>query len=171
MKGPIRIIGWGNDGRSDDGAALRLLAGLESLQSDSGNLQLDGYHQLGPEIACDLTTASLVIFVDAHVDDERPALSWERVTPEPATTMDSHHCSPAELVSFCHAMKWTTPPCFLLAIRAHSFDYGDELSAETQALVAQGIQFLQKVLAQPSFEHLEELSCDPSRLEGSPGLV
>jgi hydrogenase maturation protease len=156
MTRPIRVLAWGNDGRSDDGAALQVLDRLEAeLPRFGSTLSLQGYHQLGPEVAVDLSDASLVIFVDAHVDDNRPPLAWEPVQPEPVSSLDSHHCTPAELLSLCNAMQWPVPPCYLLAIRAYNCDYGDELSASTRALVEQGLQLVLGVLADPTTAALE----------------
>jgi len=159
MNKPIRIIAWGNDGRSDDGAALALLAQLNALKIHFGeDLLLEPYHQLGPEIALDIGNARLVIFVDAHVDGEREDFSWERVSPQPAASFDSHHCSPAELLSLCRALDLPTPPCYLLALRAFNCEFGDTLSPTTRRLVERGAIAIEHMLLGAQADHDEDLN-------------
>jgi len=129
MSRPIRIIAWGNDGRGDDSVALKLLDRLERIDWDhSDQLHFKAYRQLGPELAVKISASRLVIFIDAHVDDDRPDLTWERVLPLQQGALDSHHCGPSVLLWLCRAMNWPTPPSFQLAMRAHCYDIRDQNS-------------------------------------------
>jgi hydrogenase maturation protease len=154
MNQPVRIIAWGNDGRCDDGAGLALidrLRGRVDRLGSTGHLdcavRLDAHHQLGPEVAADVAESSLVFFVDAHVAADRPAVFCERVKPSAAGTLDSHHCSPATLVTLCESLGWPVPPCYLVGIRAHNCEYGDTLSARTRAYVDRAVRLIEQAIS------------------------
>ncbi len=139
MNKPIRIIAWGNDGRGDDGVALKLLDRLERIDWKlPDQLHFEAHHQLGPEVAVNISASRLVIFIDAHVDEDRPDLTWERVLPLRDGALDSHHCTPSVLLGLCDALNWPTPPCFQLAMRAYCCNFGDQLSGQTRKLLARG---------------------------------
>lgn len=143
MNDSIRIIGWGNLGRRDDGVALRLIERLREMPAlNNLPLQFMENHQLGPEAAVDVADAGCVVFVDAHVDADRPLVCWESVEADASGSLDSHHCSPGTLLAICRSMGWRTPPCHQLAIRAFDCSFGDTLTPQCTALVNQAAQWL-----------------------------
>ncbi len=147
MSRTIRIIGWGNVGRGDDGAALMLLDRLAEMGVEAyPDVTLHAHHQLGPEVAVDMADAEVVVFVDAHVDTERAALSFDVVQADTGGALDSHHCSPAMLLALCRSMGLRTPAAYVLAIRAYDCSFGDGLSRETGELVDRGVELLSQRL-------------------------
>ena len=141
------VIAWGNAGRRDDGAALVLLerlgaaAGFERLDVD-----LHAHHQLGPEVAADVSAYDLVIFVDAHVDPDAADVYFEPVRGGDVAALDSHHCSPAALLALCGAFGWSTPVCWQVGIRANDCTFGDTLTAQTSRLVDRATRLILETL-------------------------
>jgi hydrogenase maturation protease len=158
MSRPVRIIAWGNDGRRDDGAALALLQRVHAHPYFIRlNMQLDAYHQLGPEVSSSLVGARQVIFVDAHVNASRPDLYWERVVPDTAGTLDSHHCAPDSLLALCAALGESPPPCYVLGIRAYDCSYGDTLTPATDRLVDRAVKLIALKLTRTEPQPHEDL--------------
>ncbi len=66
--GGVLVIGYGNALRSDDGVGWHAAALLADDPRLAG-AEVLALHQLSPELALDMSRASLVILVDAGVDD------------------------------------------------------------------------------------------------------
>ena len=85
--GGVLVIGYGNTLRSDDGVgwvAAALLADDPRLAGDlsRAGVEVRAVHQLTPELALDFSRASLVILIDAAVDDPPGAISVQALTPD-----------------------------------------------------------------------------------------
>ena len=130
---PIRIIAWGNKGRRDDGVALALAERLEQRFAGSNDVIIDQFHQLGPELAEDLSHSRRAIFLDAHVREACADVSTERLAASKRPVLDTHHCPPDVLLALGGSLGWSMPPAYLVCIRAYDMDFGDELSAPTRA--------------------------------------
>lgn len=126
---PVRIFAWGNVGRGDDGVALVLLARLRQRYADRVEIACHDFHQLGPEVVETFADCRLAIFVDAHVLPDEDDVFCHPVEPATQSTLDSHHCTPAELSALGAALGLTLPPAYLVGIRGREFDYADTLSA------------------------------------------
>ena len=80
----VLVIGYGNPLRGDDGI------GRHAAELLAGDPPLDGAevltsHQLVPELAEDISRASLVVLIDASLQGEPGSLSVRRIEPHPAT--------------------------------------------------------------------------------------
>jgi hydrogenase maturation protease len=128
MKSPILIIAWGNCGRCDDGVALVLAARLAARFVNDDTVEVETWHQLGPELAVDLNDCEIAIFIDAHVCPDRPDVVFERVQPAQSAALDTHRCGPGVLLRLCEVLSGNAPEAYLLTIRAHDTGFGDTLS-------------------------------------------
>ncbi len=143
MTSPIRIFAWGNVGRRDDGAALVLLERLR--RADLGpEVALHEYHQLGPEVVDLLADCRLALFIDAHVREDAGDVLCEPVQPTTTGAMDTHHCTPDQLLALAAALGYSTPPSRLIGIRAHDLAFGHQLSPATEAAVAQAERLVRR---------------------------
>jgi hydrogenase maturation protease len=148
--GKILIIGFGNIYRRDDAVgfvvlnAVREKLGRRRLATDEDGYDDLGHevdtlflHQLVPELAELLTSYDFVIFVDAHVgvipDPIRE--EWIEVHYKPGTVL--HQLLPSTLLSMTREVYGRCPDGMLLSVRGHDFDFGEELSQETEPLVPQ----------------------------------
>jgi hypothetical protein len=96
--------------RTDDGVgwhAARLLAADPRL----ADAQVLARHQLAPELAADVSRASLVVLVDATADGDPGSVTVGQVRPEPATPATwSHHLTPEALAGLAETLYGPVPP-------------------------------------------------------------
>lgn len=122
------IVGYGNALRGDDALGLRAV----ELLADDPRLhgaQVMWRHQLTPELADDIRTASLVIFVDVSVEDEAGAVSVCTLDPAPgAGSAWSHHLEPQTLVALARELYGAAPEVLVVSVGAGSLGVGDQLS-------------------------------------------
>jgi hydrogenase maturation protease len=124
----VLIVGYGNPLRSDDGIgwhAARLLAADRLVGA-----RVLACHQLTPELAEDVSRASLVVLVDAAAEGEPGSISVRRIgSPPPTPIIWSHHLVPETLAGLAVALYGTVPPIVLVSVAAESFAEGDGLSS------------------------------------------
>lgn len=126
--GVTLIIGYGNTLRSDDGLGWHAAARLAE-DPRLRRAQVLWQHQLTPELAVDVSEASLVVLVDISVGDEAGAISVRRLDPTPgAESAWSHHIEPAALVALARELWSASPPVYVVSVGAASLDVGDRLS-------------------------------------------
>jgi hydrogenase maturation protease len=105
----VLVVGYGNPLRGDDGIgwhAARLLATHPRL----GDARLLVQRQLVPELAADVSRASLVVLVDASAEGDPGSVRVRKVEPRlaaPATW--SHHLDPQTLAGLAEALYGVTP--------------------------------------------------------------
>ncbi len=155
------VIGFGNIDRADDGVAffvvnaLRRRLGQRALNEDETGLEEMGAEidsvflsQLTPELLEPLTGYRQVIFVDAHVHENVDALHGEPVSPEYTPSTFTHHLTPAAFLALFKALYRLEPTGHLVSIRGYDFDFHCRLSAETEALVGQAVEYLLRLLSE-----------------------
>jgi hydrogenase maturation protease len=124
----VLIVGYGNPLRSDDGIgwhAARLLA-ADRL----AGARILARHQLAPELAEDVSRASLVVLVDAAADGDPGSISVRRIGSPSSTPITwSHHLTPETLAGLADALYGAVPPIVLVSVAAKSFAEGDGLSS------------------------------------------
>ena len=126
--GGALIICYGNALRSDDGVGWHAAARLAE-DPRLGGAKVIWQHQLTPELAIDVSKASLVVLVDASAGDEAGAVATQRLDPTPAAgSAWSHHLGPTELVALASELWSASPPVFVVSVGAANLDVGDRLS-------------------------------------------
>ena len=134
----VLVIGYGNPLRGDDGVGWHA-AGLLATDPRLDGAQVLTRHQLAPELAADISRASLVVLVDAAADGDPGSVSVRQIEPRPATpTTWSHHLDPETLAGLAEALYGAVPPIVLVSVAAGSFAEGDGLSSPLQAGAARG---------------------------------
>ncbi|MFI5043071.1 MAG: hydrogenase maturation protease, partial [Acidimicrobiales bacterium] len=74
IAGGVLVIGYGNTLRSDDGVGWHAAALLAEDPRLAG-VEVLAVHQLTPELALDMSRATLVILIDAGADDPPGAIA------------------------------------------------------------------------------------------------
>lgn len=134
MKQPVTIskraliIGFGNPLREDDGLGWRAAELIESEQPDAAVIKC---HQLTPELAEAISQASLVIFLDASMNQAPGEVSTQHIGRENPQAL-SHHLSPAQLMGFTEQLFGETPRSFLITCRIENVGWSEELSRRSQ---------------------------------------
>jgi hydrogenase maturation protease len=131
------VIGYGNTLRGDDGAGV---CAAERLAERFPDLDVLTVHELQPELAETISTYREVFFLDAGMDV--PEVRAEVVTPAADSRPDgSHSHSPGTLLSLCSALYGRAPErSLLVAIPGQSFDFSEQLSPFTEAMVERAVE-------------------------------
>lgn len=130
----LLIIGYGNPLRGDDGVGWQIADPLARLVGDSA--QVLNVHQLTPELAEPISGADLVVFIDACYEGQPGTWTCETIRPDlnPSQRF-SHYFTPANLLSYTHAVFGVSPKALLVSVAGSSFDYSQELSPTVAAIV------------------------------------
>jgi len=142
------VIGYGNTDRADDGIAyyvvneLRRRLGQRPLpEQETGLSDLFGdvdsvfLRQLVPELMEAAADYHRVIFVDAHVCDDREELFCTPVAPEYESSPFTHHLTPPTFLALTAALYGRSPEGVLVSLRGRDFDFTRELSPNARTLV------------------------------------
>lgn len=142
----VLVIGYGNELRSDDGAGPAAARAVDALRL--AGVRVLALPQLTPELAWDIAEAQAVIFVDARPAEGPAPVEVMRLTPGPARPVGSHASDPVALLSLAQTLYGRCPPAWLVAVAAVQFDLGTDLSAVTQAAVAEAVQRIRALCIQ-----------------------
>jgi hydrogenase maturation protease len=133
------VIGYGNVLRRDDGIGPRVAAdaAIDPRLVDASTLLV---HQLVPELAFDLSAASIVVFVDARVGPAPGSLAVERVKARASASSPwSHHVDPGTLAAMAEQLYGRVPPVYLVTVGVASMELGDGLTPAVEACVPRAI--------------------------------
>ena len=140
------IVGYGNSLRSDDGIGWHT-AGLLAVDPRLEGAQILARHQLTPELAADISRASLVVLVDAATAGDPGSVSVRRIRPRPATPASwSHHLDPETLAGLAETLYGVVPPIVLVSVAAGSFAEGDRLSDPLQRALCEVVEVVAGVI-------------------------
>jgi hydrogenase maturation protease len=136
-------IGIGNPLRHDDGVGRHV---LEALAGDADIEKLEVL-QLTPEVAEQITSYSVVIFIDAHVNARYPMIREvdSVLAPIPLT----HVASPAEIVAIARALFGFSGHAYICRVPASNFSEGEGLSERSQGFVKPAAREIENLLAMP----------------------
>ena len=114
------LIGFGNQGRGDDGLGPLFAERIEKLAPKG--LEIDIDYQLTVDHALAVSEADLVVFADAEIGAEG-SFSFEPIAASGATGMGSHELSPQAVLTLAKTLYGREPQAFLLGIAG--WDYGE----------------------------------------------
>jgi hydrogenase maturation protease len=141
----VLVVGYGNPLRSDDGIGWHA-AGLLATDPRLAGAQVLTHHQLAPELAEDISRASLVVLVDASADGDPGSVSVRQIEPRPATPTWSHHLDPETLAGLAEALYRAVPPIVLVSVAAGSFAEGDGLSSALSQVLPEVVEVVTGVV-------------------------
>ena len=134
----ILLIGYGNSTRMDDGVGWYI---ADRIEEKLNNLvEVMKADQLAVEMVDDIKDRDLVIFVDAHVSEVDDWIRSEEVKPDPKPGLITHIIKPSNLLAFCENLYHKHPKAYLYSIKGVYFDFGEELSEQTQKSADEAIQ-------------------------------
>ena len=147
----VLVVGYGNPLRSDDGFgwhAARLLAADPRL----AGARVLTLHQLTPELATDIASASLVVLVDASVDGAPGSVAVRSIQPRQDSPLSwSHHLDPAALAGLAHALYDHVPPIVLISVAGAAFADGDRLSPALQRVLPEVVDRVARVVEEHAY--------------------
>lgn len=125
----VLVIGYGNPLRSDDGAGWRA---AEILSDDprAARARVLACHQLTPELAEDVSKASLLVLIDATSETHNAGeISTCPLVGRPRSgRLYSHHVDPVGLLELATALFGQAPPAVQVSVGVADLEVGTELS-------------------------------------------
>ena len=146
----VLVVGYGNALRADDGL------GWHAAERLADDLRLAGAtvlrrHQLTPELALDISVATLVVLVDASHGPAAGTITVERLEPAVDTgtsgTTWSHHLTPATLIALARELYGRAPDVFVVGCGVASVEMGDELSPEVRDALPRVVDAVAELVA------------------------
>jgi hydrogenase maturation protease len=132
--GRLLVIGYGNPLRGDDGVGWRIADQLAKLAGDSATVLT--VHQLTPELAEPISSADLVVFIDACCEGQPGTWTCETIQPDPSLSQTfTHYFTPANLLSYAQATVSVSPKALLISVAGRSFNCGEELTPAVATIV------------------------------------
>ena len=142
----VLVVGYGNSLRGDDGIGWHA-AGLLATDPRLAGVRVMAQHQLVPELAEDVSRASLVVLVDAAADGDPGSISVRRIgSPPPTLITWSHHLTPETLAGLADALYGAVPPIVLVSVAAESFAEGDGLSNTLRQVLPEVVEVVTGVV-------------------------
>jgi hydrogenase maturation protease len=130
------VIAYGNRLRGDDAVGWVVADALcDDPRMDMADVV--AVHQLTPDLAAEVTSASRVVFVDARLD---PALQPGVVTVDAVrrdldTGSMTHHVEAGTILALAEALYDVTPPAIAVSVVIASVEPGADLGAAVGASV------------------------------------
>lgn len=131
------VICYGNRLRGDDGVAWHVAERLAADRRLAGTDVLC-VHQLTPELALEVSRASVAVLVDAAADGVPGSVRHQPVTitaGDPAVPAWSHGLTPDTLARLAAALYERIPPIEVVTVAGASFGVDEHLSAPVAAAV------------------------------------
>lgn len=155
----VLVVGYGNALRADDGLGWHVAERLADDPRLTGATVLRR-HQLTPELALDISEATLVVLVDASHGPAAGTITVERLEPAvdpgpsgtsgsaaPSGTTWSHHLTPATLVALARELYGRAPDVFVVGCGVASVEMGDELSPKIRDALPRVVDAVAELVA------------------------
>ena len=140
----IRLIGYGNPGRGDDGLGPALAARM----ADVPHVLVTSDYQLTVDHALLIAEADQVIFADALLRSDAP-FEFGPVTPSTSHDVTSHSLSPQAVLALCTTLYGCAPQAFVLGITGQEFgEVKEGLCPQARTNLSLAEAFLRDWLAQ-----------------------
>jgi hydrogenase maturation protease len=157
MTSSALVVGYGNALRTDDGLGWQVAERLAQDPRLAGAAVLQR-QQLMPELAFDVSAATLVVLVDASHGPPPGTFTISQVEPASQSTATwSHHLSPSTLVALADELYGRAPDVFLVSCGLDSTEIGDQLSPAVEAALPKVVDAVVELVA----SHAARLTADP----------
>ncbi len=143
---PVLVIGFGNSLRRDDGVGAEVAARVERWKRPG--VRALACQQLTPELAEQISSARLVVFVDAEQGRAFGAVRARQISASNSGDLQPHGSDPRALLALTRALFGTCPPAWLITIPVLDFGFGEQLSAGAGRGVAAALRLIEKQLVQ-----------------------
>ncbi len=144
---PVLVIGFGNSLRRDDGVGAEVAARVERWKQPG--VRALACQQLTPELAEAISSAGLVVFVDAQQAGASGAVRARRLSASSSGDLQPHRSDLRALLALTRALFGTCPPAWLITIPVLDFGFGEQLSVSAERGVAAALRLIQKQLGLP----------------------
>jgi len=137
VSGRPLVLAYGNRLRGDDAVGWVV---ADALVDDLRMEKVDvvAVHQLSPELADDVSHASLVVFVDARLDPTlvAGAVVVAVLDPDPTASLMTHHVDAGAVLALAHTLYGQAPRAFTVSVAIESAEPGAPLGVAVSASVS-----------------------------------
>jgi hydrogenase maturation protease len=152
----VLVIGYGNALRTDDGVgwhAARLLAGDPRL----ADVVVVAEHQLTPELAFDLSLASLVVLLDATTETPAGTVTVRSIAEPGAAAGEaagvppgasSHHVDPELLLVLARQLYGRAPEAVVVSVGVSEMGLGEGLTPAVEAALPAVADIVARLVAE-----------------------
>lgn len=144
------VVGYGNSLRSDDGIGIRVAEIAASWNLPE--VRSLARPQLTPELAADLASVDLVIFVDACRAVDSESVRLQALKPGDSIQIRTHFSDPRAILSLTGAIYGKFPQAWWLVVSGINFQLGDSLSAVAERGVALALERIGNLVSKTSRE-------------------
>jgi hydrogenase maturation protease len=137
------LIGYGNPLRRDDGLGPHIAAVIQELGLPKVRTRI--VHQLAPEMAEELSTASRAVFVDASIESTANGVTVKPLEPGGAIGV-SHAFDPQLLLCLAQTLFGHAPRAWLIQVAGDDFGAGEGLSAAASRRSERAVQITRNLL-------------------------
>jgi hydrogenase maturation protease len=143
------VLACGNSLRGDDGVAPYIAKCLRE-QCSGLETEIRADQQWAPELAEPISTAEIVIFIDASANLLPGKIACRALKPAPhSPAAFTHQTSPPALLSLANELYGRAPAqAYLVTIGASSFDLVEALSAPVRQAVPEAIKQIHSLLSE-----------------------
>jgi hydrogenase maturation protease len=154
----VLVIGYGNSLRGDDGVGQVVAKALWSQRDGPGphsDATIIWAEQLVPEMALELSHASVALFADAARDGRPPGtvtVTTLSAGPESSSAVSAgcwEDLTPASLLALCADLYRRMPPAVLITVSVDEPKYGTGLSAPVEAAVPAAVKAARAAMCDP----------------------
>jgi len=133
------VIGYGNDLRSDDRAGREVADRIEAAELPG--VEVRSQSQLTPELALDIASADVVVFVDADIDCRELTVRPIEARERGAQSM-SHHTDPETMLLLARDVGAVPRVAHMVSIPASDLALGFEMSPATREAVGEAVEVI-----------------------------
>jgi len=131
----IIVIGIGNPLRGDDGIGWYTVDRLEE-SLESREIEFTKCVELTPEFSEKISRSKFALFIDSRVESQEAEIKEEHIVPaEVFPALETHRLDPAGILAFSRSLYGKIPEAIMLTVEGKSFEYGEEISLETEQRV------------------------------------
>ena len=142
----VLIIAYGNPMRCDDGLGLRAAEELSRLGM-LPDIEITTCYQLAPELAEEVSQASLVVFVDAARSGVPGQIVTACVRPCQQRSVFTHDFSPASILGLAQELYGKCPEAHVVSVCGECFDHGEAISVKVMESLPSLIAVVEKLIA------------------------
>lgn len=146
--GKVLVIGYGNTLMGDDAVGPRIAEEIAARNWPC--VEAIALPQLVPELAEELSTVALAIFVDARIGRNAGSVEATPLVECSGSVPTTHGGDPRALLSLAKALYGQAPTAWLVTIAGEDFSLGRPLSPRVERDMAATIERIETLIA--SFE-------------------
>jgi hydrogenase maturation protease len=106
-----------------------VVARLKGVLKDREGIHFLALHQLEPDLVEQLRDATVIILVDAAINEIKGEWQWTKIGPQLSDVRYlMHHIQPAFLLGLLQSIYRQSPLTWLISIQGDDFDFGEGLT-------------------------------------------